>query len=91
MAFAALGLAVAAHRSAAAKVGGVVSGAVAAVALTGLLSGLAEALIPDTAGWVEAEVGLWIVSLLAVAATLIWYSRGRRAAPTPPTGQLHAE
>jgi hypothetical protein len=45
-----------------------------------LASLAAEAVITDSAGWVEAEAGLWFLALLALGVTAYWHSsRGTRA------------
>ena len=57
-------------------VGGMV-GVVIGVGLSMLASVVAAAVIPDSAGWVQAEAGLWCSALLALGVTAYWHtSRG---------------
>ena len=72
VAFASLGVAVAKERPVAFKVIGGVVGLVVGVALSMLMSFVAEAVIPDSAGWVQGEAGLWLSALLAVGVTAAW-------------------
>jgi hypothetical protein len=46
-----------------------------------LASVAATAIIPDSAGWVQAEAGLWFAALLALGVTVYWRTR-RSAEPT---------
>jgi hypothetical protein len=75
--FASLGVAVAHGRSRAAQVAGAVVGLVIGVALSALASAVAAAVIPESAGWVQGEAGLWFSAALALVATVVWRSRGR--------------
>lgn len=75
VAFAALGVAVLAGRSRALMVIGAVVGILIGFALTMLASVVADSVIPDSAGWVQAEAGLWFSALLALGATTFWRSR----------------
>ena len=74
-AFAALGVAVAGRRSVAVKVIGAVVGVGLGVGLSALASWAADALIPESAGWVQAEAGLWFSALLALGVTAYWHTR----------------
>lgn len=78
VAFAALGVAVAGERAATVKIIGAVVGVMIGFALSMLASVVATAVIPDSAGWVQAEAGLWFSALLALTVTVYW--RTRRAA-----------
>ena len=73
VAFAALGVGVAGGRSTAVKVVAGLAGVLVGLALSGLASALAAAVIPDSAGWVQAEAGLWFSALLALGLTVFWY------------------
>ena len=75
VAFVALGVAVAAGRPVGHKVVGGVLGVVIGVGLSALASWVAAAVIPESAGWVQAEAGLWVAALLAVAVTAYWHSK----------------
>ena len=75
IAFVALGVAVAGPRGTAAKVGGAVLGIVVGFAVTMLADSLAGAVVPESAGWVAEEAGLWVAALLALGITGYWYRR----------------
>ena len=80
IALAALGVAVAGGRSLAVKFVGGVLGVLVGSALSWLASVVAAALIPDSAGWVQEEAGLWLSALLALGLTAFWYkTRGTGA------------
>lgn len=81
VAFAALGVAVMAGRARVLKVVAAVVGVLVGLALTMLTSVVAESAIPDAAGWVQAEAGLWFTALVALGATLFW--RTRQPEPQP--------
>lgn len=77
VAFASLGVAVARERPLAFKVIGGVVGVLIGFGLSMLASVVAAAVIPDSAGWVQAEAGLWFSALLALGVTASWHtSRG---------------
>lgn len=77
VAFASLGVAVARERPLAFKVIGGVVGVLIGFGLSMLASVVAAAVIPDSAGWVQAEAGLWFSALLALGVTAFWHtSRG---------------
>ena len=80
VAFAALGAAVAGERAVIVKVIGAVVGVLVGFALSMLASVAATAIIPDSAGWVQAEAGLWFSALFALGLTVYW--RSRRGAET---------
>ena len=80
VAFAALGVAVAGERAVIVKVIGAVVGVLVGFALSMLASVAATAIIPDSAGWVQAEAGLWFSALFALGVTVYW--RSRRGAET---------
>jgi len=80
VAFAALGVAVAGERAVIVKVIGAVVGVLVGFALSMLASLAATAIIPDSAGWVQAEAGLWFSALFALGVTVYW--RTRRGAET---------
>jgi hypothetical protein len=58
-------------------VAGAVIGLVIGVALSALASAVAAAVVPESAGWVQGEAGLWFSAALALVATVVWHSRGR--------------
>lgn len=82
VAFASLGVALARERPVALKVVGGVVGILIGVALSALASAVAAVAIPDSAGWVQEEAGLWLSALLAVAVTVSWHTRRRGMAST---------
>lgn len=75
VAFASLGVAVARERAVAFKVLGGVVGVLIGFGLSMLASVVAAAVIPDSAGWVQAEAGLWFSALLALGVTASWQTR----------------
>ena len=91
VAFVALGVSMARGRAMGVKVIGGAVGILIGVALSWLASFLAGAVIPDSAGWVQEEAGLWFSALLAVGVTAAWRAkqgttRTARVAPARPTG-----
>ena len=76
VAFASLGVALTGRRSLSYKVLGASAGVVVGVALSALASAVAAAVVPDSAGWVQEEAGLWVSALLAVGVTAYWHNRG---------------
>ena len=75
VAFVALGVSMARGRSLAVKVIGGAVGLLIGVALSWLASFLAGAVIPESAGWVQEEAGLWFSALLAVGLTAAWRAK----------------
>ena len=75
VAFVALGVSMARGRSLAVKVIGGAVGLLVGVALSLLASFLAGAVIPESAGWVQEEAGLWFSALLAVGVTAAWRAK----------------
>lgn len=75
VAFAALGVAVMAGRSVVLQVVAAVVGVLLGLALTTLASVVADSAIPDAAGWVQAEAGLWFSALVALGVTIFWRTR----------------
>lgn len=73
VAFAALGVAVAGQRSVIVRAVGAVLGVLVGFGLSMLSSVAATALVPDSAGWVQAEAGLWFSALLALGLTTYWH------------------
>ena len=53
----------------------VVAAVTSLAACAGLASLVAEAAVPDAAGWVQGEAGLWLSALLAVAVTAAWHTK----------------
>ena len=80
-AFVALGVAVARGRSLAFKIVASVVGVVIGLGLSALASWVAAAVVPESAGWVQAEAGLWFSALLALIVTATWHARRGRAHP----------
>ena len=72
-AFAALGVAVAGQRSVVVRAAGAALGVLVGLGLSMLSSVLATELVPDSAGWVQAEAGLWFSALLALGVTAYWH------------------
>ncbi|CAA9405070.1 MAG: hypothetical protein AVDCRST_MAG75-2379 [uncultured Propionibacteriaceae bacterium] len=81
VALASLGVAVAGNRPLAVKVIAGVVGVLIGVALSALASYVAAAVIPESAGWVQEEAGLWFSALLALGATGYWHLQRARTAP----------
>jgi hypothetical protein len=75
IAFAALGVAVAGERAVIVRVIGAMVGVLVGFALSMLASVAATAIIPDSAGWVQAEAGLWFSALLALGVAVYWRTR----------------
>ncbi len=75
VAFMSLGVAIAGERPLPFKVIGGVVGVVIGFALSMLASSVAAAVMPDSAGWVQEEAGLWFSAVLAVGVTAAWYAK----------------
>ena len=72
VAFVALGVAAARGRSVLVKVvAGVVGLVVGVVALVAVEDGVG-AVVPESAGWVAEEVGLWVAAAATTAIALLW-------------------
>ena len=78
--WAALGAAVAAGRATWLRIVAAVIGVVLGLALFMLLDGSADAL-PQSAGWVREEAGLWAVALVTLAAA--WWQHRRSGGVDP--------
>ena len=77
VAFASLGVAGASDRPVVFKVIGGVVGVLVGFGLSMLASVVAAAVVPDSAGWVQAEAGLWFSALFALGVSASWHtSRG---------------
>ena len=85
VAFASLGLAAARDRPPAFKIIAAVAGVLIGFALSMLSSVVAELVIPESAGWVKEEAGLWFSALLALLLTALWHTR-RGASRARATG-----
>ena len=83
VAFVALGVAAARRRSAGVRVvAGVVGLVVGVVALAAVEDGVGG-VVPESAGWVADEVGLWVAVAATAAIALVWL----RLRETRPAGQ----
>jgi hypothetical protein len=80
--FVAAGLALTAGRGNGARVLGVVGAFVVGIAVSGLVETGVSALVPDSAGWVAAEAGLWTVSTITAVTFLVWWGTRRRDGST---------
>lgn len=80
VAFAAGGAAVAAGRSTVVRVVGGLAGVVLGGVVAVLVEGAVSAAVPDSAGWVKEEAGLWVSALLTLAVITGWL-RHRRSSP----------
>jgi hypothetical protein len=81
-AFVTAGLAITEGRKVAARILGTVGALVVGITVSGLVERVMGALVPDSAGWVQAEAGLWAISTITAAVLLIWSAAGRRDAST---------
>ena len=75
VAFASLGVAIAGERTLAFKVIGGVAGVLVGFGLSMLAAVVAAAVVPESAGWVQEEAGLWFSALLALGVTAAWYNK----------------
>lgn len=81
VAFGALGAALTEGRGTGVRVLGAVGAIVVGLALSGLVETLVGVLVPDEAGWVKEEAGLWLVSGATALGLLAWLQRSRSEAP----------
>lgn len=75
VAFVATGLAMTAGRGIAVRILGAVGGLLVGALMFMLLEDPVGSLVPESAGWVKEEAGLWAVSLVSAAAILLWARR----------------
>ena len=81
VAFAALGVAFTVGRVGWLRAVGLIVSVIAGTALILVVQAIVGNLVPDSAGWVQEEAGLWVGSALTVALALAWFIRhGRRSA-----------
>jgi hypothetical protein len=79
LAYAALGFAVTAGRELWLRIAGLIASTAVGTALFLLVEVVVRSLVPDSAGWVQEEAGLWVGSALTAALVLGWLaSRERR-------------
>jgi hypothetical protein len=78
LAYAALGLAFTAGRELWLRVTGLIVGIVVGTGLFLLVEEVVGTLVPDSAGWVQEEAGLWVGSALTAALVLGWLASGER-------------
>jgi hypothetical protein len=71
-AFVTAGLALTAGRPVPVRILGAIGALVVGLAVSGLIEAGMGALVPESAGWVEAEAGLWTISVLSAVVLLIW-------------------
>lgn len=77
IAFGAVGVALTRGRSTGLRVLGAVAALVVGLVLFVLVESLVGSLVPDDAGWVQEEAGLWVVSVATAAVLLAWLARSR--------------
>jgi hypothetical protein len=56
---------------------GAVGAIMVGLALSGLVETLVGAVVPDSAGWVKEEAGLWVVSGASALVLPAWLLRSR--------------
>ena len=81
LAFAAAGVAIAAGRGAFVRVLGALSGVVAGLALFMVVETATGTLVPDSAGWVQEEAGLWAASAITAVLLVTWLMRRQSDRP----------
>ena len=84
VAFVAAGLAAAAGRDTGMRVLGGVGGLVGGLLLFILVESAVGAAVPDSAGWVKEEAGLWVASVLTAGFMLSWWRRRQRRSVFAP-------
>ena len=75
IAWVAFGVALTAGRGTAIQVAGAVGGLIVGGLLFVLVEDPVGRLVPDSAGWVKEEAGLWVISVLTAVAVLAWSRR----------------
>ena len=81
VALAAFGVAVTVGRPAWQRIIAAVAAVSVGVVVSILIQNVLKALLPDSTGWVEEEVGLWTSSVLTVALIVLWVRRRDALAP----------
>ena len=86
LAYSALGAAVTAGRELWLRVVGLIVAVIVGTGLFLLVEEVVGNLVPDSAGWVQEEAGLWVGSVLTAALAIAWFVwRGRSAVGEPRT------
>lgn len=78
VAFAAAGIAATAGRPRPVRILGAVGAVLVGVAASLLVETGVGALVPESAGWVKEEAGLWATSVLTAALLLLWVTARER-------------
>ena len=81
VAFFGIGLAAASKRSRLGKVVGGVLGLLIGIAFFLAVENAVGAVVPESAGWVQEEAGLWVIAIVTLIAALA--VTGRRNTPAP--------
>lgn len=81
VAFVAAGLALAAGRGTVMKVLGALGGLLVGLVVFLFIEEAVGAMVPESAGWVKEEAGLWVASGLTAAAMLVWSRRQKEGGP----------
>ena len=75
VAFVATGVAMTAGRGTAIRILGGVAGLLVFAFVFAFLEDPVGGLVPESAGWVQEEAGLWVIALVSAAAILLWARR----------------
>ena len=81
VAFVATGLAMTSGRGTGMRIAGALGSLLIGFLMFLLVEEAVGALVPDSAGWVKEEAGLWAASGLAAAALLVWSRRQNEPHP----------
>ena len=82
-AFLSAGLALTAGRGIAVRILGSVGAVVIGIAVSLVVETGVGAFVPDSAGWVKEEAGLWVIGALTAAVFTAWWARRGRGVTRP--------
>ena len=81
VAWVALGVGLTAGRGTALRILGAVGGLVVAALLFAFIEDPVGGLVPESAGWVKEEAGLWLISVVTAVGILLWSRSGQDVSP----------
>ena len=82
-AFVAGGLALAVNRGTGVRIFGAIGGLLLGLLAFVLVEEAVGSMVPESAGWVREEAGLWVASVLTAALMLTWWRRRADREPSP--------
>ena len=81
IAWVALGIGLTAGRGMPLRILGAIGGLVIAALLFAFIEDPVGGLVPESAGWVKEEAGLWVISVATAVGILLWSRSGQDVSP----------